>query len=397
MPTRQVFIGYALLLGLCLAGTFVTYSRRRALRGITDLRRSLFAGLFGLLFMFLRGVAPLPVVAVCGQSAMLIGFAFMHRALAKALDRPTRLVPFFPILLLLFAGGLGYFSIGSNNLNARLTVASLGIAAMLYWTARLAAHPPHCSLLVPVRWMHRLLLGAAALRVARVVITLIFDPNPNLVIFDPIQALLVYVLVLAALAQAGGTVWIAVCAQQDLDRARADTDGLTGLLNRRAFEEGLTRRLAQPRAQGSEISLLLIDLDFFKGMNDEFGHLAGDAVLQLVSAVLRRSVRPGDLLARFGGDEFAVLLCSDEKGQGLVVAERIRQSLIHMKNLPGGRKVTASLGVASSIPADTPLLLIERADRALYRSKNLGRNRLSRFGDDEDHSSDDSLASALIQ
>ncbi len=398
MPSREIYIGYLLLLGLCLIGTYVTYSRRSALRGISDIRWAIISGLLGLFFMLLRGHAPLPLVSVCGQSSMLVGFAFLHRALARALDRPARLFPFFPILLVVFAGGLACFSIVENNLNARLTVASLGIAIMLAWTVRLAAHPVNTGMVVPMRWMHRLLLLAVALRVIRVPITLVFDPNPNLVVFDPIQGLLVYILVLAAMAQAAGTVWIAICCQQEFDRTRADTDGLTGLLNRRAFEEGLTRRLEQSCSRGSEISLLLIDLDFFKGMNDEFGHLAGDTVLQRVSAVLRHSVRNGDVLARFGGDEFAVLLCSAEKGQGMVVAERIRQSLLNMKNLPGGRKVTASLGVSTYMPGDTPLMLIERADRALYRSKDLGRNRLTRFGDEDDASAgNDPLASALIQ
>jgi diguanylate cyclase (GGDEF)-like protein len=398
MPTREVYIGYVLLLGLFLAGTYVIYSRRRILRGILEIRWAIFAGLIGLLFLLLRGVAPLPVIAVCGQSALLVGFAFLHRALAKVLDRPSRLSPFFPILLVAFAAGLAYFSVVDKNLNGRLTVSSLGIAAMLAWTARLAAHRVKSNLVGPVRWMYRLLILATALRVLRVVITLIFDPSPNLVVFDPIQGLLVYILVLGAMAQVCGTVWISVCAQQEDDRVRADTDGLTGLFNRRAFEELLNRQLAQPYSETSEISLLFIDLDFFKGMNDEFGHLAGDNVLQMVSGVLRSSIRPGDVLARFGGDEFAVLLCSAEPGQGVVIAERIRHNLVQMRNLPGGRKVTASLGVATAMPGDTPLLLLERADRALYRSKNLGRNRLTRFEDDDDSSAhDDALATAIIQ
>ena len=397
MPMRQVFVGYMLLLGLCLIGTFVTYSGKRLVQEIVDIRWSIITGMAGLLFMLLRGSAPVLVVAVCGQTAMLVGFAFLHRALALALDRPARLLPFLPILLVTLVGGLAWFSIGVNSLDGRLTVATLGIAAMLAWTAWLAAQPVKPGLVVPVRWMYRLLLLAVALRVIRVIVTLTFDPNPNLQVFDPIQSLLVYVLVLAAMAQAAGTVWISICAQQENDRARADTDGLTGLLNRRAFEELLIRQLTHPCSQTAEISLLLIDLDFFKGMNDQFGHLAGDTVLRRVSEVLRRCVRSVDALARFGGDEFAVLLCSAELGQGMVVAERVRQSLIQMKNLPGGRRVTASLGVATAMPGDTPLLLLERADRALYRSKNLGRNRLTHFDDDDPPVNGDPLASALIQ
>jgi diguanylate cyclase (GGDEF)-like protein len=394
---RELVIGYMMLLALGLAGTFVTYSKNRLLRGIGDIRWAMTVGLVGLMFLLLRGVLPLLVVSVCGQTALLAGFAFLHRALARAIDAPSRLLPFFAVLLLLFAGGLTFFSVGHPSLMGRLVIATLGVAVLLAWTARLAAQPVKTGLIFPLRWMYRLLLLAVALRLIRVAITFLFDPNPNLHLLDPIQGLLVYLLVLSALAQIAGTFWISVCAQQEEDRVRADTDGLTGLLNRRAFEELLTHQLANPCGQSTEISLLLIDLDFFKGMNDEFGHLAGDTVLRRVSAVLRRCVRPVDALARFGGDEFAVLLCSADLGQGMVVAERVRQSLIHMRNLPGGRKMTASLGVATALPADTPLLLIERADRALYRSKNLGRNRLTRFDDDDPPAEGDSLASALIQ
>lgn len=397
MPTRQVFIGYVLLLGLFLVGTHAIYSRRRTLRGIVEIRWSIIAGLIGLLCLLVRGVAPLPVVAIGGQSALLVGFAFLHLALARAIDRPPQLSRFLPILLVAVVSGLAYFSIVDVNLDGRLTVATLGIAAMLAWTARLASQSVKFDLAVPVRWMYRLLIIAVTLRVLRMVLTLSLDPNPNLVVFDPIQGLLVYIMVLAAMAQVCGTVWIAICAREADDRVRADTDGLTGLFNRRAFEELLTRQLDLPYSDKCEISLLFIDLDFFKDMNDEFGHLAGDTVLQEVSGVLRRSIRPGDVLARFGGDEFAVLLCSAEPGQGIIVAERIRNGLIQLRNLPGGRKVTASLGVATAMPGDTPLLLLERADHALYRSKNLGRNRLTQFGDDDPSPHDDALASALIQ
>lgn len=394
---REVVIGYMMLLALGMVGTFVTYSKNGLLRGIGDIRWAMTGGLIGLMFLLLRGVLPVLVVSVCGQTSLLAGFAFLHRALARAIDSPSRLLPFFPVLLLLFAGGLTFFSIGHPSLMGRLAVATLGVAVLLAWTARLAAQPVKTGLIVALRWMYFLLLLAVALRVIRVAITFTVDPNPNLHILDPIQSFLVYVLVLTALAQIAGTFWISVCAQQEDDRVRADTDGLTGLLNRRAFEELLTQQLANPCGQSTEISLLLIDLDFFKRMNDEFGHLAGDTVLRRVSGVLRRCVRSADSLARFGGDEFAVLLCSANLGQGMVIAERIRQSLSHLRDLPGGQKLTASLGVATALTRDSPLLLIERADRALYRSKKLGRNRLTLFDDDDSQPEGDSLASALIQ
>lgn len=397
MPTWEILVGFMLLLMLGLAGSFVIKTRSLKLLGLRELRWALLAGLVALAFLVMRGPTPLAVVVVGGNAAILLGFAFLHLSLARSLDRPSRLFPFLGFLFPPYLLGLVYFSAVHNSFDGRLGVICVGVACMLAWTTRLAAQPVEPGLVVPVRWVYRLLLVLIVLRMARFVLTLLFDPNPNLLVLDPLQGLLIYVLVLGAVAQTAGTFWISICAQQEHHRVRAETDGLTGLLNRRAFEEMLEKQLNRASSGVLELSLLLVDLDSFKSMNDEFGHLAGDTVLRKVSGVLRRSVRSGDALARFGGDEFAVLLHSDEPGQGRAVAERVRQNLIQLRHLPGGRRLTASLGVANVLPGDTPLLLIERADRALYRSKNLGRNRLTHFDEEDFSATDDSMPSALIQ
>ncbi len=397
MPMREIVIGYLMLLALGFAGTFVIRRECHKLRGLVELRWAFAAMLLALVAMFLRGFVPLVIVSAGGQTAILLGFVFLHLSLARAIQAPHRLFPFLALLLPSFVGALCYFSLVHNSLDGRMIVASIGVAIMLAWTARLAMRPVQPALQMPLRWMFRLLVVMSALRIVRFIVTLNVDPNPNLRVLDPVQSLLVYLLVLGGLAQAAGTFWISICAQQENDRVRADTDGLTGLLNRRAFEEILLKDLAALGTESVELSLLLIDLDFFKSMNDEFGHLAGDTVLRRVSSVLRHAVRPVDSLARFGGDEFAILLRSAEPGQGLIVAERVLRGLVHMRNLPGNRKMTASLGIATALERDTPVLLIERADRALYRSKNLGRNRLTHFEDDDPPGTDDSVASVLIQ
>lgn len=394
---RQLIIAYAMLLAMGLAGTFVIRSKRHRLRGLRQIRWAGVAALIGLAFMFLRETAPIVIVAVGGQTAVLISFAFLYLALARAVGRPSRLFPFFAILLPALVAGLCYFSVVKNEVDGRMAVTMIGTGALLAWTALLAFRHTNPALQTQLRWVFRLLVFVSALRFLRVPITLIFDPNPNLHVLDPVQDFLIYISVLGSLAEAAGIFWISICAQREDDRLRADTDGLTGLLNRRAFEEIVIHSLENPGTGTAEISLLLIDLDFFKKMNDEFGHLAGDTVLRRVSSVLRRSIRAEDALARFGGDEFAVLLRSAEFGQGMQVAERVHQNLIHMRNLPGGRRMTASMGVATALPGDTPLLLIERADRALYRSKDRGRNCLTHFDEDDPPSTGDPVASAFIQ
>jgi diguanylate cyclase (GGDEF)-like protein/PAS domain S-box-containing protein len=160
--------------------------------------------------------------------------------------------------------------------------------------------------------------------------------------------------------------------------ALAGTDELTGLINRRGFEEHLARELDRAARRKSPLSLLLLDVDWFKNYNDEFGHLAGDEVLHRLALLLRSQARSSDIVARFGGEEFAVIL-PDTPGEGaLVLAERFRET-IEAAPWPG-RPMTASFGISTWNPALSPRdgrALLNDADRALYRSKGNGRNRVT--------------------
>lgn len=154
----------------------------------------------------------------------------------------------------------------------------------------------------------------------------------------------------------------------------AFTDALTGLPNRRAFDRNLERLLHGQREQDRGFCLLMLDLDRFKGYNDNFGHLAGDEVLRGVGKLLRRGVRPGDLAARYGGEEFAVLLPDTGEEAALHAAERIRFAF-DTTRWPH-RQVTVSIGVAPAQARDDAQSLIARADAALYAAKQGGRNRV---------------------
>ena len=159
-------------------------------------------------------------------------------------------------------------------------------------------------------------------------------------------------------------------------------DSLTGLYNRRFVLEKIDSELNRALRHGSPMSLLLLDLDHFKRINDTWGHSAGDQVLQGIGRLLRDSCRVYDVPGRYGGEEFCVVLPETKSGNTTAVAERIRQRLA-ASELPcgaGSITVTASIGIAGTDSADAGVLnpaeLIERADRALYAAKNRGRNRV---------------------
>lgn len=166
---------------------------------------------------------------------------------------------------------------------------------------------------------------------------------------------------------------------QEALRRQATRDPLTDLLNRRAFEESAVRLLAQARRHRRPLSLMLMDLDRFKAVNDQHGHKAGDLVLQAFAVHLETHVRETDLLCRFGGEEFVVLLPDTNLSQARELAERIREVWQGVPIATGETTLasTVSIGLANVQAGEACNLddLAERADQALYRAKQLGRNR----------------------
>jgi diguanylate cyclase len=156
-------------------------------------------------------------------------------------------------------------------------------------------------------------------------------------------------------------------------RKLASTDPLTGLANRRSFDEAL----AGEKSKAIEFSLILMDIDHFKKINDAYGHAFGDGVLKLVGETTKRALRRGCFFARTGGEEFAIIVPSTTGEEGFRVAERVRHSIERLKMQRGGEEVgiTISLGIANSSAVETSNQLYEAADLALYHSKNTGRNR----------------------
>lgn len=162
--------------------------------------------------------------------------------------------------------------------------------------------------------------------------------------------------------------------------ALAATDGLTGLANRRQFDQHLVQEVARAQRSGTPLALFMLDVDFFKGYNDRYGHPAGDSALQQLAALLRQSARrPGDLAARFGGEEFALIAASADAPAALAQAQALCQALAQQAlahaDAPWGY-LSVSIGVALLHAGQSPEALLQQADAALYQAKTEGRNRV---------------------
>jgi diguanylate cyclase (GGDEF)-like protein len=161
-------------------------------------------------------------------------------------------------------------------------------------------------------------------------------------------------------------------------------DPLTGLYNRRHLEERLASELSGAQRHGRELSLLLVDVDHFKTVNDQYGHLAGDEALKMVAFVLRSVIRKEDVLARYGGEEFIVIARETGLGGARALAERMRKAVERSRCAWQGQDlgltvsigVTVSIGLAEYVAGKSDREILEAADRALYLAKQAGRNKV---------------------
>ena len=158
----------------------------------------------------------------------------------------------------------------------------------------------------------------------------------------------------------------------------ATLDALTNLNNRRQFEVRLKQEIATTKRQNNPLCAMMIDIDFFKKVNDTYGHASGDAVLRTVALIIKEHLRESDIPSRYGGEEFAVLLPYTHISEAKIVGERLRKA-VENTEIPIDKKtinVTISMGLAEFDTKETGEELFERADKALYEAKESGRNRV---------------------
>lgn len=353
--------------------TFWLYDRRSAWFGWwsgTYFFGALAAGIF-----LLHGFEGPPVAAAV--AILLAAFAFCWQG-ARAFHRrrpllaPMLLAPVFWLVLCLVPGFL-------DNLRYRVVVSSLLIAVFMAMTAVEFWRGRDERLLS--RWPVIVLFGSLSLIfVGRIVfIEALPFPFGALPAQGGSVALFNMIVFLHALVL---TVLLVALAKERLElnqRNKAQTDPLTGALNRRALMSLGERMLQRHRHENSPLCLLFLDLDNFKEFNDRFGHSGGDDVLTKFVAVVHNSLRPTDFLFRLGGEEFCCLLPHTGTDRALRAAERIRQQVESTAIDVAGAavKATVSLGIASTEEFGHDLdTLMRRADTAVYAAKHQGRNRV---------------------
>lgn len=382
MDTRTVFIACfaeALLIG-ALAVYFA--SRQRGTRAIATWGYSILLLAAGIAGIALRGRIPSWVSITLANMLILAAFVLGHRALRifRGEQGPDPLgwaaVAVSGVLLLAFSELW-------PNLGIRVAIVSLVTAGLLSRTALMLGREPIETEMRPsMSFMQGVYWLASAVMLARGAVGLM-RPGEDLLAPGAQQASWSLVLLMLLTAASFGFFWMELQRRNGELARLASRDMLTGVLNRRAFEEEFQREMVRARRDATPFCLVLMDLDRFKSINDRYGHLAGDAALRAVATLIEKRIRKPDRLARYGGEEFALLMPGTSKAAALTALERIRTALAEATLDVQGHAIalTLSAGVAQFDGDGAHWdALVGAADRALYAAKDAGRDRIVAAG-----------------
>ena len=377
VPTMlAMIIASSLMMAASMA--VVGWGRRRD--GLGRWAAALLVNAIGHLLIMLRGLIPDVLSIVVGNLMLSSVFVGMIAAVYQFQGRPVRwallLAP--PLLVLVFV------SVYINNYPARVSFVGLVIGLQAVW-ALLAALSHRHATVGRGQWLlvAGLLLEAVVLGVRALVAISTHSEATNILQSSALQTLTFLATFSVVLVSSVGFVFMSRDRADENNRVLAALDPLTGVANRRSLIAALDRDVARAQRMREPMALMMVDIDHFKDVNDRYGHPAGDRVLCSVVNVLRQRVRAQDLVGRYGGEEFMVLL----PDTGLVGAEQLARELCKAveesrcpaDGVPGpGIAVTVSIGVFGGRlgSGDSWDMLIAAADRALYQAKNNGRNRV---------------------
>jgi diguanylate cyclase (GGDEF)-like protein len=379
IDVTSVFVLGSLLMACGGGGLVVVRLSNPRLRGLNWLGGTFASGCMGALLLALFDQLPRFFSIVLSDLFVLLSFVLLHVAILD-LRRATTLWPKLGLTLVAIQFTACYWLTFVNyHPKIRMAIFCLTLALQLAQTVLQLVRGARRGTRLPSWFMAAILSFLIAASLSRIA-TIWFlrsdrrsGPNSSL------QTLFDIVFVCVAMGIAFGFFWMTTAELSDELELMASTDPLTRIYNRRVFREHCEREHDRSRRTGAPFSLLMMDLDHFKRINDRYGHRGGDELLLAVVQTMQDSIRGIDTLGRWGGEEFVALLPGTRMDSALIVAQRVRRNVeqLILSTPEGPMRATVSLGVATLRGSEDGLdAVFVRADQALYLAKEAGRNQV---------------------
>lgn len=367
-----------IIMSLSFSACLLVYSAYHIdFQGIKQTAYGFLASSCAFLLMGLRGYLPDFLTIVIPSLLFIVSMSFIHLGFVyfyKFDDQ--RVKRFHAVMLLAMAVISVYFTYVDNSVNTRVVLLSFFISIQcLYIMRTLLQGHNKANLTIAIAYLFFSLFF-----LIRALLTLSEAPLYDFMDAGLMHSLSVVVYELLVAVTSFGMVWIVSYSVQRELLQQASHDPLTKVLNRRALEDVIDTEHARSLRSNAPLSVIMLDIDHFKRINDRFGHGRGDEVLIEIAKVLTENTRPYDSIARFGGEEFIILLPNTSVDKAEVIAENLRNKVVeHDYNFrpEDGIEVTASFGATEcNLVKEGWLKVLERADKGLYKAKAAGRNNV---------------------
>lgn len=369
-----------LLLGLFLGVGSLVFARiHPSFRGFNALGYSYFLIAFGFILLGLRLYIADFFSIIVANLAIVFGYCLLVLGILRFLKHDKQFfVKGCIFLSLLMAVAFSYFTYVQDNINTRVIIVSVVLACLSLFAGFIVLTNKDQKALTFLRFLGFSFLFCAFIFLLRIYFAYTEVPLSNFMNAGAIHGLSLIALQLVTICSCFS---LTVSASQQLANklaVQATIDSLTNIYNRRAFDEFATKSVLRAQRDKKPISMIIMDIDLFKQVNDQYGHQIGDKVLQEFSLRLKGSLRQYDILARYGGEEFTLLLPDTNTKTAMLIAEKLREKIaqpVFCLEDDAVLAVTASFGVATNQGDNVDWQqLISLADQALYHAKEEGRN-----------------------
>lgn len=380
LDIRTLSLMTGLFSGVCGLGLIFFYRAQPRFRGLNLIGLgNLFLGL-GFTLITIRYYVPTLFSIIVANLAIVSAFALIFTGVLRFRNLARKLGWTNVILLVLFLPVMAYFTYVESSVSARiqlvsgvLAIQSLLCASIIMYGVEKALHNASLFTAFPFLGFACFLVFRSIWAAGEII------PENSFLSAGVVHGLAFVSVSLVITMSSFGFMWIASSRLQSELRDQARIDPLTKVYNRRALEELGASELSRSTRHSLAVSVIILDIDHFKSVNDTHGHLVGDRVIASVAAVLTTNLRQHDIAARYGGEEFVLLLPSTSLDNASDMAEKLRgnieQQVFNVELTP--LKITASFGVATRQSDDEGWEeFFSRADKALYRAKRSGRNRV---------------------